>query len=75
LKPTTKTMVATITGRCVKTKEKTNQIEVHERIQLTVGTKTCPVEGDENQLKPETDTPDTRTLNLFGGVLEAEAAK
>ena len=43
MKPTTKTMVATITGRCIRTKDKINPMEVHEQIQLAIGTKTCPV--------------------------------
>lgn len=43
LKATTKTMVATITGGRVRTKDKTNPMEVHEQIQLAIGIKTCPV--------------------------------
>jgi len=40
LKATTKTMVAIITRRRVKTKDEINPTEVHERIQLTIGINT-----------------------------------
>ena len=56
-------------------KDKENRIEVHERIQLAIGIKTCPVEYGENQLKPEIYMPGVRTLNLFGGVFEADASE
>lgn len=56
-------------------KGKITWIEVHERIQLTIGTKTCPVECGENQLKPRINAPGKRTLNLFRSMLETEAAK
>jgi len=54
---------------------KINRIEVHERIQLTIGTKTCPAEWGEKRLKLRINAPGKRTLNLFGGVLETEAEK
>ena len=69
-------MVAIITGRRVKTKDKVILTEVHERIQLTIGMKTCPVkEGGENWPRRKINAREARTLNHVGGMFEAEATK
>ena len=66
-------ITATITGMHVRTKRRIDPMEVHERIQLTTGINTCPVGGDQSGSK--IITTEAPTLNLFGGVLEAEPTK
>jgi hypothetical protein len=71
-------ITATITGMHVRTKGRINPMEVHERIQLTTGINTCPVcvwGGGKNQSGSKINTTDAPTLNLIGGVLEAEPTK
>lgn len=68
-------ITATITGMHVRTKGRIDPMEVHERIQLTTGINTCPVGGGKNQSGSKINTTEAPTLNLFGGVLEAEPTK